>query len=498
MSHGRVWLALVALCVACGESEGGEASAEPPWELSREAGWLRGDLHLHTTWSHDGWDSVGQVIALAEYLESDLFLDAHPEYVGNGVDFLGITDHRNIDVANDPELASDRLVVVAGEETGSDGHANVWGHSSHISHDPMGTGATHETVQSAAKEAHAQGALFSPNHLYLEGDPWYWDVREIDSIEIWSSGWAVASAPYLDKTKLEAWEADHGPASPFFRHGLTRGDGLASDQSLAYYEALLARGIHTAVVGGSDRHTLVLPGFPTTYVQATSADRPGLLEGIRRRHTFVSRTPASAQLAGNLTVNGKEYQFGDAVPLGADQLRVQLEIQVTRASGGILRVLRGSSVASDAELGSAPMGKVVLEAETSQEPTSHTYGFEARPGDWLYAMVWEPLIFDTASPAMEAKAREAAAAAIRSGANPTDLIPVVGDLVDNNVLLDGSRCDPEAWDPELFQCVPLVEKGFGTFFIPDYLDRAMNVVAHAGQPTEYCMGAIASALVFSR
>jgi len=43
----------------------------------RQEGWLRGDLHMHTMWS-DGDDGAATTIAIAEYLEDPVFLDAHP------------------------------------------------------------------------------------------------------------------------------------------------------------------------------------------------------------------------------------------------------------------------------------------------------------------------------------------------------------------------------------------------------------------------------------
>ncbi len=62
-------------------------------------------------------------------------------------------------------------------------------------------------------------------------------------------------------------------------------------QTLIWYEALLSRGLHPALVGGSDRHTLFLMGFPTSYIQVETEDVEGVLAGIQARHTFVARTP---------------------------------------------------------------------------------------------------------------------------------------------------------------------------------------------------------------
>ena len=77
----------------------------------RENGWLRGDLHFHTPYS-DGWDPVDVVVAVGEYLENPTFLAFNPEYEGNGLDFLVVTDHNNVECHSDPEFTTQRFEAI--------------------------------------------------------------------------------------------------------------------------------------------------------------------------------------------------------------------------------------------------------------------------------------------------------------------------------------------------------------------------------------------------
>ncbi|MBM4372014.1 MAG: CehA/McbA family metallohydrolase, partial [Deltaproteobacteria bacterium] len=284
---------------------GGDGPGEPgdttwpdpevdPGVRMRTSGWMAGDLHLHSQHS-DGEDSVAAVIQLAEYLEDPVFLAAHPEYHGNPLDFLSITDHRTVSQQSDPDHHSDRLVLLGGEEYGGPGHACLWGITEHIPH-----GDTHESYRQGVEAAHAAGGLFSINHPFTAKITFPWDVRTHDALEVVNTRWGVMG-PSIAPEFLEAWELEHGPASPFFRKAtLFPGIG-GNQQALVFYEAQLTLGVHVALVGGSDRHTLFPVGFPTTWVRSEGPDAQGILEGIRRRHTFVSRTPVSATVEVEVT-----------------------------------------------------------------------------------------------------------------------------------------------------------------------------------------------------
>ncbi len=493
-------LFLVALAtMACSKTNGdsGTDTEPPPSYVGialRTDGWLRGDLHMHTEYD-GGFETVETNIALGESLEDPIFLEAHPEFTGNGLDYLAITDHRTVEQQSDPGYHSDRLILVNGEEFGSSGHAGAHGVSTHVEHDPDGDGTTLEDLVSAIDHVHEQGGTFSPNHPMLPDIPWPWDTDGHDGIEVWNSGWGLMS-PELTDEMLTDWETSHGPASPIYRRAVQTKGQNSSAQALTWYEAHVALGRHAAVIGGSDRHAILLPGFPTTWVRADTADAAGVVGGIQQRHTFISRTPASAQLLVEVTVDGETYEMGDEVPISASGTEVRITVRVGRATDGLLR-LRAGSAATEADILTAPLGSVVLEEDVDSADFTVEHTMQVVPGDWVYPIVLEPLVVP-GSDTDQALRIYTLAEEVRktNGEDFIGLAEIFADLVDGEVLLDGSRCDPADWKPEMMQCNPVDSESLATFYVPDYLDRALNVVSENGQISDWCMGAVGSAIRF--
>lgn len=478
-----------------------EATVDPGVRLV-DLGWRRGDLHMHTTYS-DGTASVALTIAYAEYLEDPTFLAFHPEYEGNGLDFIAVTDHRTLDAPSDPAWASDRLVLVPGEELGGDGHANLFGIDAFVSHDPGNDGTTLADLQAALAEVHAQGGVFSPNHPLSEGDAWAWDLRGVDALEIWNSKWGFATKP-ITAEFLAAWEQGHGAASPMFRKAIEQ----PTQQTLRLYEAMLARGEHPGLVGGSDRHQILLNGFPTTWVLPTGPGVEGVVGGLRAGHTFVSRSPVSATLEVSVTVpsaalgagGATTAHLGDAVTLPAGGADAVVTVRVGRASGGLLRLVKGAHVASDAELPTASLGQVVAELPVVGEDATLEAGpFAVKPGDWIYAIVLEPLY----APGLTAPQQAAVDALLDQVAGSSAegygaLAQLFVDYLDLRLLAHAEDCDPAEWDATMLQCVParVGDEIKPTFFIPDWLDRGLNAFQESDGTVTWSLGAIGSAVRF--
>lgn len=462
---------------------------------TRDAGWLRGDLHMHTTYS-DGYDDPATVIALAEYLEDETFVEAHPEYRGNGLDFIAITDHNNVDVISDPARTSDRLVLIGGQELSAVSHGNCFGIRTVVERDPDGNGITVEDIQAAVQAVHAQGGVFSFNHPLYEGLPFPWDIREHDAMEVWNSGWALAS-PTFTVEEMAEWEAAHGPASPMFRRAVQDQGRGASRQALTLYEAFLARGVHVALLGGSDRHTLMPVGFPTTWVRVQTVDEAGVVDGIRKRHTFVSRTPASTQVLLLVEMNGQTWEMGDQIPVPAAGAEVTVTIRVGRGHGGRVQLIAGQRVPTDEALETAPLGSAVLEETVVGDAFEVQTTVAVSPGDWFYPVVLDQLVPEGLSDEQRAMVLEVAAdAAASTGGEYSTLVDLALKYVDFDLLIDPLLCDPEAWEEDRPQCMTADKDEMATFYMPDTMDRGLNVVVENEAITDWCMGAVGSAVMF--
>jgi hypothetical protein len=344
--------------------------------------------------------------------------------------------------------------------------------------------------------AHAQGALFSPNHPMNPGITFGWDVRTHDSMEVWNTRWGLQGKG-ITPDDVAAWEAGHGAtASPFLRRAAqVQGEG-GSGQFLRFYEAQLSLGVHVALVGGSDRHLIFPEGFPSTWVKAATRDVAGILDGIRKRHTFVTRTPASATVELSVEIGGTEYLMGDQVPVPAAGAEAKVTVRVGRADKGRVRLIRGSRAADDDALATHPLGAIAFEAVVDGIDFETTKTLTLKPGDWLYPLVHETLVPEGLDPALAAKIPEKAKAlGAYTEDNYSPLIDAMMDYMDPMMLLNPDQCDPAAWVPTMLQCMRADDSGMASFFFPDWIDRLFNIVTEDGEISDWTMGAVGSAVV---
>jgi len=184
-----------------------------------------------------------------------------------------ISDHNTVsqlELYADVQARHPDLLFVPGIEfTTYQGHAMSMGGTEWIDHR---LGFQGRTVEMAASEVHAQGALFSVNHPALSlGD------RCI------GCGWMTG----LDAASIDAMEVQTGAYSVtgtlFYRSATTM------------WEDMLLAGHHVVAVGGSDDHSAGTGtgafdspiGAPTTMVWATELSAAAILEGVRRGRTVV-------------------------------------------------------------------------------------------------------------------------------------------------------------------------------------------------------------------
>jgi hypothetical protein len=226
--------------------------------LETGARWYAGDLHVHSKESGDASPSIDAVATFAR---------------GRGLDFVELSEHNTVsqlDFLGDVQPRHPKLLLLPGVEfTTYFGHANGIGATQYVDHHFGVAGAS---LDAAVEAFAAQGAVLSINHPVLDlgnnciGCAWKQAVpkAQLGGVEIGTGGW--------DKTGL-----------------------LFTKQAIAWWDRLLAQGLHLAPLGGSDDHSggtgtgaFDSPiGNPTTMVWAEELSAAGIVEGIRQGRTVV-------------------------------------------------------------------------------------------------------------------------------------------------------------------------------------------------------------------
>lgn len=491
---------------------GGDAPIEPdpaallavdgdPNFAVASAGWYRGDLHYHTDFSDDakeqGGDPLPVCIDIADAYRHPDYLAVHPERANDGLDFIAITDHRTDLAISDPGFTHEHLILLPGEEYGGSGHANIWGLQQHIDHNSQRGESQNDRHNDAIAEAHEQGAVFSINHP-LDRNAWNWDTPEVDAVEVVNGMWAGFSTGMSEEEYQSV--LDRGTMTPALEDAYQSGGPSLGDQSLRFWHNLLSSGVHAAIVGGSDRHMFYPAGLPTTYVRKPDGEpydalvgpalgSDGVVEGIRRGGTFVSRSPFAAQVDLRAeAADGTAYPMGAELPAG--QAPWTIHIEVSRADGGRVRLLEGSLG------GPGEPARVVFDEPVSGARVTGT--FEWTPpegGGWLHAFVWEPIPDVAGLPPHLQDAAEVLSQTIE-GEPFINLVAAILPMVEGLLAFDPSLCNKDEWDPTRPLCMTVDVDTLTTFYLPEELVALINrIFDDADTPTDYCMGAISSAFL---
>ncbi len=265
--------------------------------------WLPGDLHTHSTYSHDVYggptdDNTGPDEAYTLGLPvAGKFLEGRER----GLRWMAVSDHD--DVRSVPELAgaNQGLIAIPAYEHSIKGHAHMLGATRHYDAGDQAADA----VNAMADSLRATGGLFQANHpayrvasdadFHACGSGGCSDCQSIN----WTYGFDVRP------DTIEVWNPSV----------------VRSDISETYWECWLDRGAKIGGTGGSDSHWLSLhavagPGQPTTWVYAREASAAGVIQGLREGRTFVSGQPPELNGTRLVLEAPREGMVGDSVRPG--------------------------------------------------------------------------------------------------------------------------------------------------------------------------------------
>jgi hypothetical protein len=273
--------------------------------LTSKPGWYRGDFHVHTHASLDGFYSPTTIAEMAK---------------AEGLDFIAITDHNTIAGFSDLSQDLDFLVIPGIEVTLDEGHFNVFGMDGWCDWmDGVSMGQAgftlsnkYRTVTEMLDHISAEGHLNSINHPHLY--PWEWlnketDLHNIHCLELWNDLYYPQNASANPKT-VRMW-----------------------NKWLNMWNKWLNAGHRITAIGGSDYHIPPRPeenifgerlGYPTSFVYADELSVKGILAGVRQQRAYVSRGP---EVSFEAKINGQN--FGIGADVGEQDGKITFEATIT-------------------------------------------------------------------------------------------------------------------------------------------------------------------------
>jgi hypothetical protein len=297
-----------------------------PKPLRTEAGWYRGDLHMHSGHS-DGWcasRSGEQRVPCPLFLT----LDAAAE---RGLDFVVFTEHNTH--SHGRELTAlqpyfDRLLLIPGMElTTFQGHANAFNLREPV--DFRVGSATVPDWNTLLGDVARKGAIVSINH-----------PRVPTGEACMGCGWSPD--PAVDMSLVQAVEIVNGH------------DVESVTAGLPFWHEQLQLGHRLTAIGGSDTHDVtsrnIRPppariGVPTTVVYARALSAAAIIAGIRAGNVFVD-TAGTRDRTLEFTARhaNKSVTMGEALQLSGRR-NVAFDVQVAQLAGGTIEIIRDGTVA---------------------------------------------------------------------------------------------------------------------------------------------------------
>jgi hypothetical protein len=283
--------------------------------LRREAGWYRGDFHMHTAQSDGSCPGMS-----GASVPCPVFVTVQAA-AARKLDFIAVTEHNTSSHANElRELQPyfDRLLLIPGREvTTFYGHANLFG-----AMDPLDfrvARGDHADWNGLLDEIGKLGGVFSINH-----------PRDPTGEACMGCGWDNNA----DFSKVQAIEAVNGVDE----------DSLLLT-GVPFWQDLLQKGLRPTAIGGSDNHeggtgTRHPVGVPTTVVHADELSQVAILRGVRAGHVFIDTDGTTDRLL-ELTARtdgAAPAMMGDALAVTSGR-DVRFDLHVAHAAGASIRLV---------------------------------------------------------------------------------------------------------------------------------------------------------------
>jgi hypothetical protein len=229
--------------------------------IRAEAGWYRGDLHMHSGNSDGKCPSqLGNEVPCPVYRLAETA-------VARGLDFIAVTDHNTssqADMLRELQPAFNKLLLVPGREiTTFYGHANIIGLTDFI--DFRMTEGSYEAAKNWMSAVNRNGGIISINHPGIPSGE-----------DCMGCGWQIENVP--DKV-ISAVEVLNGGSMKRSIEGPIEG----WDQ----WHKMLNSGQHITAVGGSDDHHAETIGTPATVIYMQELSVRGLIDGIRSGRVYI-------------------------------------------------------------------------------------------------------------------------------------------------------------------------------------------------------------------
>lgn len=297
-----------------------------PAVVKSAAGWYRGDLHVHTSFSSDAFGSGASLMPAAMALRAQ----------SKGLDFIALTDH-NVSRQNArlPVAAPPGFLLLGGEEV------TTW----------VG-GPGHLVVAGLDAGEHIDWRFRPVSGRYMRTPTWKPDDKPIQDVLAYTRAndiFTTAAHPYVAPGLGSDWgffpdsdqDIDALPdALEVWNDEFTMTSG---DLALKQWDTELARNRKLCGNGGSDLHGIdrgIEVGEPTTVVFANALSRDAVVAALRNCRSYITTnaTTGPALLLSAATAGGEPQMMGGTVTGTATDL-VVVSARATGGSGAVLTLI---------------------------------------------------------------------------------------------------------------------------------------------------------------